>query len=553
MTLKGIPGAPGIGIGTAQVLKKELDIPRFAVEDSKEELDRFYKALDQSKQQVSQLLERASKNGNKDVADIMQAHLMMLDDPEFLGKVRESIENEKLNAEFAVWSVGQEYIQFFEQMTDEYLKARAADLKDITERIIRNLTGTLLDLSQLPQNTVLVARDLAPSDTAQIDREHVVGLVTDEGGPTSHVAIMARSFQIPAVVGTKNATGEIKNGDLLVVDGNEGIVEVNPAEDSLKNYEQKQLQWKKEQSDLGELITVPSVTKDGAQVKLEANIGRPEEVEIALKFGAEGVGLFRTEFLFMDRNTLPSEEEQFEAYKKALEGMRGQVVTIRTLDIGGDKDLPYLGLQRENNPFLGWRAIRYCLDRRDVLKTQLRAILRASVYGKAAVMFPMISSVEEVVKAKEVLEEAKAELREEGQPFDEHVKVGIMVEIPSAAVAADLLAPEVDFFSIGTNDLTQYTLAVDRDNEKVREYYNPLHPAVLRLIKRVIDVGNTFGKEVAMCGELAGDDKATEILLGLGLQVFSMTPSSIPRVKKVVLSTNNEEAQAIAKKAAALA
>jgi len=553
MTLKGIPGAPGIGIGTAQVLKKELDIPRFAVEDSKEELDRFYRALDQSKQQVSQLLERASKNGNKDVADIMQAHLMMLDDPEFLAKVKESIENEKLNAEFAVWSVGQEYIQFFEQMTDEYLKARAADLKDITERIIRNLTGTLLDLSQLPQNTVLVARDLAPSDTAQIDREHVVGLVTDEGGPTSHVAIMARSFQIPAVVGTKNATGEIKNGDLLVVDGNEGIVEVNPAEDSLKNYEQKQLQWKKEQSDLGELITVPSVTKDGAQVKLEANIGRPEEVEIALKFGAEGVGLFRTEFLFMDRNTLPSEEEQFEAYKKALEGMRGQVVTIRTLDIGGDKDLPYLGLQRENNPFLGWRAIRYCLDRRDVLKTQLRAILRASAYGKAAVMFPMISSVEEVVKAKEVLEEAKAELREEGQPFDEHVKVGIMVEIPSAAVAADLLAPEVDFFSIGTNDLTQYTLAVDRDNEKVREYYNPLHPAVLRLIKRVIDVGNTFGKEVAMCGELAGDDKATEILLGLGLQVFSMTPSSIPRVKKVVLSTNNEEAQAIAKKAAALA
>ncbi len=553
MTLKGIPGAPGIGIGTAQVLKKELDIPRFAVEDSKEELDRFYKALDQSKQQVSQLLERASKNGNKDVADIMQAHLMMLDDPEFLAKVKESIENEKLNAEFAVWSVGQEYIQFFEQMTDEYLKARAADLKDITERIIRNLTGTLLDLSQLPQNTVLVARDLAPSDTAQIDREHVVGLVTDEGGPTSHVAIMARSFQIPAVVGTKNATGEIKNGDLLVVDGNEGIVEVNPAEDSLKNYEQKQLQWKKEQSDLGELITVPSVTKDGAQVKLEANIGRPEEVEIALKFGAEGVGLFRTEFLFMDRNTLPSEEEQFEAYKKALEGMRGQVVTIRTLDIGGDKDLPYLGLQRENNPFLGWRAIRYCLDRRDVLKTQLRAILRASAYGKAAVMFPMISSVEEVVKAKEVLEEAKAELREEGQPFDEHVKVGIMVEIPSAAVAADLLAPEVDFFSIGTNDLTQYTLAVDRDNEKVREYYNPLHPAVLRLIKRVIDVGNAFGKEVAMCGELAGDDKATEILLGLGLQVFSMTPSSIPRVKKVVLSTNNEEAQAIAKKAAALA
>ena len=553
MTLKGIPGAPGIGIGTAQVLKKELDIPRFALEDSKEELDRFYKALDQSKQQVSQLLERASKNGNKDVADIMQAHLMMLDDPEFLAKVKESIENEKLNAEFAVWSVGQEYIQFFEQMTDEYLKARAADLKDITERIIRNLTGTLLDLSQLPQNTVLVARDLAPSDTAQIDREHVVGLVTDEGGPTSHVAIMARSFQIPAVVGTKNATGEIKNGDLLVVDGNEGIVEVNPGEDSLKNYEQKQLQWKKEQSDLGELITVPSVTKDGAQVKLEANIGRPEEVELALKFGAEGVGLFSTEFLFMDRNTLPSEEEQFEAYKKALEGMRGQVVTIRTLDIGGDKDLPYLGLQRENNPFLGWRAIRYCLDRRDVLKTQLRAILRASAYGKAAVMFPMISSVEEVVKAKEVLEEAKAELREEGQPFDEHVKVGIMVEIPSAAVAADLLAPEVDFFSIGTNDLTQYTLAVDRDNEKVREYYNPLHPAVLRLIKRVIDVGNAFGKEVAMCGELAGDDKATEILLGLGLQVFSMTPSSIPRVKKVVLSTNNEEAQAIAKKAAALA
>jgi len=552
MKLKGIPGSPGIGIGTAQVLKKDFDIPRFAVEDSKEELERFYKALDQSKQQVSRLYDRAAKNGNKDVADIMQAHLMMLDDPEFLEKIKEAIENEKLNAEFAIWSVGQQYIQFFEQMTDEYLKARAADLKDITERIIRNLTGTLLDLSQLPENTVLVARDLAPSDTAQIDREHVVGLVTDEGGPTSHVAIMARSFQIPAVVGTKNATGEVKSGDVLVVDGNEGVVEVNPAEDLLRSYELKRQQWKKEQSDLGELVTLPSVTKDGTQIKLEANIGRPEEVETALKFGAEGVGLFRTEFLFMDRSTLPSEEEQFEAYKKALEGMRGKVVTIRTLDIGGDKDLPYLGLERENNPFLGWRAIRYCLDRTDVLKTQLRAILRASAYGNAAIMFPMISSVEEVVRAKQVLEEAKAELREEGQPFDEKIRVGIMVEIPSAAVAADLLAPEVDFFSIGTNDLTQYTLAVDRDNEKVREYYKPLHPAVLRLIKRVIDVGNAFGKEVAMCGELAGDDRATEILIGLGLQVFSMTPSSIPRVKKVVLSTDKEEAYVVAKKAAVL-
>jgi len=552
MKLKGIAGSPGIGIGTAQVLKKDLDIPRFAVEDSKEELERFYKALDQSKQQVSRLYDRAGKNGNKDVADIMQAHLMMLDDPEFLEKVKEAIENEKLNAEFAIWSVGQEYIQFFEQMTDEYLKARAADLKDITERIIRNLTGTLLDLSQLPENTVLVAKDLAPSDTAQIDREHVVGLVTDEGGPTSHVAIMARSFQIPAVVGTKNATGEIKSGDVLVVDGNEGVVEVKPEENLLRSYELKRQQWKKEQSDLGELITLPSVTQDGTQVKLEANIGRPEEVETALKFGAEGVGLFRTEFLFMDRSTLPSEDEQFEAYKKALEGMRGKVVTIRTLDIGGDKDLPYLGLQRENNPFLGWRAIRYCLDRTDVLKTQLRAILRASAYGNGAIMFPMISSVEEVVRAKRVLEEAKAELREEGQPFDENIRVGIMVEIPSAAVAADLLAPEVDFFSIGTNDLTQYTLAVDRDNEKVREYYQPLHPAVLRLIKRVIDVGNTFGKEVAMCGELAGDDKATEILIGLGLRVFSMTPSSIPRVKKIVLSTIKEEAQIVAKRAAIL-
>ncbi len=552
MKLKGIPGSPGIGIGTAQVLKKDFDIPRFAVEDSKEELERFYKALDQSKQQVSRLYDRAAKNGNKDVADIMQAHLMMLDDPEFLEKIKEAIENEKLNAEFAIWSVGQQYIQFFEQMTDEYLKARAADLKDITERIIRNLTGTLLDLSQLPENTVLVAKDLAPSDTAQIDREHVVGLVTDEGGPTSHVAIMARSFQIPAVVGTKNATGEVKSGDVLVVDGNEGVVEVNPAEDLLRSYELKRQQWKKEQSDLGELVTLPSVTKDGTQIKLEANIGRPEEVETALKFGAEGVGLFRTEFLFMDRSTLPSEEEQFEAYKKALEGMRGKVVTIRTLDIGGDKDLPYLGLERENNPFLGWRAIRYCLDRTDVLKTQLRAILRASAYGNAAIMFPMISSVEEVVRAKQVLEEAKAELREEGQPFDEKIRVGIMVEIPSAAVAADLLAPEVDFFSIGTNDLTQYTLAVDRDNEKVREYYKPLHPAVLRLIKRVIDVGNAFGKEVAMCGELAGDDRATEILIGLGLQVFSMTPSSIPRVKKVVLSTDKEEAYVVAKKAAVL-
>ncbi|WP_018963590.1 phosphoenolpyruvate--protein phosphotransferase [Coprothermobacter platensis] len=552
MNIKGIPGAPGIGIGTASVLNKDLNIPRFAFKNAEEELNRLSDALEESKKQVTLLKERALKNSHKDVADIMEAHLMMLDDPEFLGKVKQSIQEEKLNAEFAVWSVAQEYIETFEKMTDEYIKARAADLKDVAERIIRNLTGTLVDLSDLPEGTILVARDLAPSDTAQIDRDHVVGLVTDEGGPTSHVAIMARSFQIPAVVGTKTATQNIKNGDKLVVDGSEGIVEISPEKHVLEAYEKKLSGWKHEQEELSELITVPAITKDGTKVKLEANIGRPEDVETALKFGAEGVGLFRTEFLFMDRSSLPTEDEQFEAYRKALEGMKGKTVTIRTLDVGGDKDLPYLGLERENNPFLGWRAIRYCLDRKDVFKTQLRAILRASAYGNAAIMFPMISSVEEVIEAKKVLKEAQEELKKENVPFDEHISVGIMVEIPSAAVAADLLAPEVDFFSIGTNDLTQYTLAVDRDNQKVRDYYNPLHPGVLRLIKRVIEVGESTGKEVAMCGELAGDDKATEILLGLGLRVFSMTSSSIPRVKKVVISSQKEQSQKVAKEAARL-
>jgi phosphotransferase system enzyme I (PtsI) len=436
-------------------------------------------------------------------------------------------------------------------MQNEYLKERADDVKDVGNRVVSNLRGQIHDLSELPSGTILIASELSPSDTAQMDKSRIEAFLTDQGGKTSHTAIIARTLEIPAIVGMGNVTSQIKDGDMVIVDANQGEAFVNPDNDLLNDYMKKREDYNNFRRRLKSLNTLPAVTSDGRKVELESNIGKPKDVDAALANGAEGVGLYRTEFLYMDRNNLPTEEVQFEAYKKAVTSMGSRRVTIRTLDIGGDKEIAYLGLDKELNPFLGWRAIRFCLDNPDIFKTQLRAILRASAYGKVSIMYPMISDVNEVRRANKYLDEAKNELMQQGIPYDLDIEVGIMVEIPSAALTADILAKEVDFFSIGTNDLAQYTLAVDRGNQRVKSYYNYFQPGVLRLIKNCIKEAHKNGIYTAMCGEMAGDPEATKILLGLGLDVFSMSASSIPLVKDVIRNTTIEEAKKAAEKALA--
>ncbi|NLZ54826.1 MAG: phosphoenolpyruvate--protein phosphotransferase, partial [Thermoanaerobacteraceae bacterium] len=460
------------------------------------------------------------------------------------------IETESITADNAVSQVVKNYVEVFSNMEDEYMKERAADIKDVGERIIKNLLGISTDSFTLSEKVIIIARDLTPSDTAQMDKDKVLAFATDMGGRTSHTAIMARSLEIPAVVGLVDATVRVRDGDNVIVDGNKGIVYINPDESILKEYEilkQNYIEYRKQ---LKELKDLPAETRDKLRrVELSANIGTPRDVKGALENGAEGVGLYRTEFLYMDRDALPTEEEQYKAYREVIEKMAPRPIIVRTLDIGGDKKLSYLDMPEELNPFLGWRAIRMCLDRPQILKTQLRAILRASVYGNAKIMYPMVSGLNEIKRANTILNEAKEELKAEGIPFDDNIEVGIMVEIPSAAVTADILAREVDFFSIGTNDLIQYTLAVDRMNEHISHLYEPLHPAVLRLIKNVIDASHKAGKWTGMCGEMAGDTCATAILLGMGLDEFSMSAFSIPQVKNIIRSLTYEEAKQIAQKA----
>jgi phosphotransferase system enzyme I (PtsI) len=437
-------------------------------------------------------------------------------------------------------------------MDDEYMKERAADIKDVGGRLMRNALGLKeQDLSLINEDTVVIAYDLTPSDTATMNKEKVLGFATDIGGRTSHTAIMARSLEIPAVLGLKSITQEVKDKDLVIVDGIEGVVIVNPDEKTQKEYLDKKAEYEAFIRELAELKDLPAKTLDGHEVELVGNIGTPKDVEGVLRNGGSGVGLYRTEFLYMDSDTMPDEEKQYKAYKEVFESMGDHPVIIRTLDIGGDKNLPYLQLDEEMNPFLGLRAVRLCFVEKELFKTQLRAILRASAFGNAHIMFPMISNVQEVRQAKAILEECKQELREEKISFDENIKVGIMVEIPSAAVTADIIASEVDFFSIGTNDLCQYTLAVDRMNETVSYLYQPLSPAILRLVKMVIDASHNAGggKFTGMCGELAGDPHAALILLGLGLDEFSMSASSVPQIKKIIRSVNKKDAEIIAEKA----
>lgn len=535
--IKGIGASSGIAIAKAyKLVMPDLTVTQNTVEDVAAEIKKFEDCMAETAKQLEAIKEAASKNLSAEEAAVFDAHALVLQDPELKTQVLDKINNEKLCAEAALDAVANSFIAMFEMMDDDYFRERAADIKDVSKRIISNLAGKGGSAFAITEeNTVVVAHDLTPSDTAQLDRSKVCGFLTNIGGRTSHSAIMARTLEIPAVVGLGDITTSVKNGDLVIVDGIEGVAIINPSEEVVAEYKAKKEAFAAEQEELKKLIEVKTVTKSGKRVEVCGNIGKPEDIDQVLANGGDGVGLFRTEFLYMDREQAPTEEEQFTAYKTVLEKANGKQVVIRTLDIGGDKVLPYLPLPEEMNPFLGYRAIRLCLDRKDIFKVQIRALLRASVYGKLCVMFPMISGLEEFQAAKEFVEECRAELHAEGVKTSETIQWGIMVEIPAAAVMADELAKYVDFFSIGTNDLIQYTLAADRMSEKVSYLYNPMHPAVLRLIKMTIDGAHKHGKWVGMCGEMAGDEAAIPTLVQYGLDEFSMSATSILGAKKIIL------------------
>lgn len=536
---KGIAASKGYAVGRLFVKEaEEILIVEKSEIDAAEEKKRLEAAVEASRQQLEELKNRAAAEIGEEEAKVFESHLMLLEDPEFTGAAVLGVESNHVSAEVAMNDIVTMYLAIFSQMEDEYMKERAADIKDVGERILRNLTGKMGGgLTNLPENTIVVAHDLSPSDTVQLDKNNVVAFLTDIGGRTSHSAIMARTLEIPAVVGLGDITSIARTGDRAIVDGVEGLVILNPDEETIKLYEAKKVQLDEEKRKLRELVDVKTVTASGKQVIVAGNIGAPEDVAKVLENGGEGVGLFRTEFLYMDRDALPEEEEQFEAYKEVAEKMGGKPVVIRTLDIGGDKKLSYLPLPKEENPFLGYRAIRLCLDRPEIFRTQLRAILRASAYGNIQVMFPMISSLEEFFQAKGILTSCMEELRSENKAFNKDIETGIMIEIPSAAIMADEFAKHVDFFSIGTNDLIQYTLAADRMNENISYLYNPMHPAVLRLIKMTIDAAHKEGKWCGMCGEMAGNEEAIPILLEYGLDEFSMSASSILAVKQKIINS----------------
>ena len=534
---KGIAASKGYAIGRVFLQEhEEIVITDAKITDIAAEKEKMQKALDDSKAQLEAIKVKAAEEMGAEKAEVFEAHITLLDDPEFTGAMMSEIETNSVNGLKAVESVTNTFVAIFESMDNEYMRERAADIKDVSKRILSNLAGKGGDsFAIIENNTVVVAHDLTPSDTAGLDRSKVVGFITNIGGRTSHAAIMARTLEIPAVLGLGDITDCVKNGDTVIVDGIAGDVIINPSEEVLAEYKAKKEKFQAEQEELKKLIDVKTTTKSGRRIEVCGNIGKPEDVKGVIENGGDGVGLFRTEFLYMDRESAPTEEEQFESYKYVLEKMDGKQVVIRTLDIGGDKTLPYLPLPEEMNPFLGYRAIRLCLDRKEIFKVQLRALLRASIYGNLCVMFPMISGLEEFLQAKEVVDECKAELKAEGKEYSETIQWGIMVEIPAAAVYADELAKYVDFFSIGTNDLIQYTLAADRMSEKVSYLYNPMHPAVLRLIKMTIDGAHKHGKWVGMCGEMAGDEAAIPTLVEYGLDEFSMSATSILNAKKIML------------------
>lgn len=554
--LKGIPAAPGLVIGKAFCLGSEdMKVEKRVIPESQvsKEIVRFEESLIKTRQELIDLQKKISHEMGVRHAQIFNAHLLVLEDRTLIEEVISRLKKEKLCIEYVFFQVLKKYIKTFSHIDDEYLRERVSDIEDVGKRILRNLRGIRREiLSKLKEKLIVVAYDLSPSDTASMHKEKVIGFITDIGGKTSHTAIMAKALEIPAVVGLEEAMMKIKTGDVLIVDGTKGEVYVHPARTTLYKYKEESAYLAQEEISLLKIKGLPAVTRDGHKIELAANIELPEEIPSLIAHGAKGIGLYRTEYFYMNRTGLPNEEEHFEAYKKVGQQVKPYPVVIRTLDLGGDKFLSQLDIPQEMNPYLGWRAIRFCLARPDIFKVQLRAILRASVYGKLKVMYPMISGVEELRQANTMLEEVKEELRGRRIPFDQNIEVGAMIEIPSAALTSDILAKEVDFFSIGTNDLIQYAIAVDRVNEKIAYLYAPTHPAVLRLIKNIIDSGHKENIWVGMCGEMAAEPAFTLLLLGFELDEFSVSPAAVPLVKRVIRAVTFKKAKEIADEAITL-
>lgn len=551
LTIKGIAASSGIAIAKAFRLENpDLTIEKRLITDVDSEIARLDAALAQSKEELSLIKDVAFKELGADKAAIFEAHLLVLNDPELVNPVKDKITNESVNAEYAMNEVATMFVSLFEGMDNEYMKERAADIRDVTKRVLAHILGVQFsNPSTISEEVIVIAEDLTPSDTAQLNRKYALGFTTNIGGRTSHSAIMARSLEIPAVVGSKVVMESIQNGDLVIVDGLDGEVIVNPSEEVLRSYQEKKQKFEEQKAIWAQLKDEPTFTSDNHQVELVANIGTPKDVVGVLNNGGEGVGLYRTEFLYMGRDSFPTEEEQFDAYKTVLENMKGKPVVVRTLDIGGDKELSYLEMPKEMNPFLGYRAIRLCLEQQDIFRTQLRALLRASVYGNLKIMFPMIATLDEFRSAKSVLLEEKAKLVASGIAVSEAIEVGMMVEIPASAVLADQFAKEVDFFSIGTNDLIQYTMAADRMNERVSYLYQPYNPSILRLVKMVIDAAHKEGKWAGMCGEMAGDSIAIPLLIGLGLDEFSMSATSVLPARTQIRTLSKTAMEELATKA----
>lgn len=550
--IKGIAASDGVAIAKAYLLvEPDLTFDKNEkVTDVEGEVAKFNGAIEASKVELTKIRNNAEVQLGADKAAIFDAHLLVLDDPELIQPIQDKIKNENANAATALTDVTTQFVTIFESMDNEYMKERAADIRDVSKRVLSHILGVELpNPSMIDESVVIVGNDLTPSDTAQLNKEFVQGFATNIGGRTSHSAIMSRSLEIPAIVGTKSITQEVKQGDMIIVDGLNGDVIVNPTEDELIAYQNKRERYFADKKELQKLRDADTVTVDGVHAELAANIGTPNDLPGVIENGAQGIGLYRTEFLYMGRDQMPTEEEQFEAYKEVLEAMNGKRVVVRTLDIGGDKELSYLNLPEEMNPFLGYRAIRLCLAQQDIFRPQLRALLRASVYGKLNIMFPMVATINEFREAKAILLEEKENLKNEGHDISDDIELGIMVEIPATAALADVFAKEVDFFSIGTNDLIQYTLAADRMSERVSYLYQPYNPSILRLVKQVIEASHKEGKWTGMCGEMAGDETAIPLLLGLGLDEFSMSATSILKARRQINGLSKNEMTELANRA----
>ncbi|AWH90695.1 phosphoenolpyruvate--protein phosphotransferase [Buchnera aphidicola (Melanaphis sacchari)] len=550
--ISGILASPGIAFGKALLLKnEEIIISRkiITTKNITSEINKFLNGRKKTIKQLQEIKKTTGKKLGKKKESIFESHIILLEDEELEKEIINSIKEKKISAAAATEFVIEEQAKTLEKITDEYLKNRAIDVRDIGQRLLKNILNiNIIDLNNIKNKVILIAKELTPSETAQMNLKYILGFITDLGGPTSHTSIMARSLEIPAIVGTGNITQIAKNNDFIILDSINNQIFINPSDKLINEKKTIEKKYFFKKNNLIKLKNLNAVTTDGHQIKIGANIGNVQDINSAKKNGAECIGLYRTEFLFMDRNELPTEDEQFQAYQEIAKSMKNSSVIIRTMDIGGDKDLPYMNLPKEDNPFLGWRAIRILIDRKEILNAQLKAILRASAFGKIYILFPMIISVEEIRILKNEIKKIQHELSQNNIKFDKNIKIGIMIETPASAIIAEYLIKEVDFFSIGTNDLTQYTLAVDRGNDLISHLYNPISPSILKLIKKVIDISHKYGKWTSMCGELAGDERVTALLIGMGLDEFSMSATSILKIKKIIRSISFSKSQKLAKK-----